>query len=229
MCAYYPDSRVELSGFTAKHYDTLLNIGSLGKYSSMIDKAIRLIGIKPADRVLDLGAGTGRNACLMAEYVSREGEITGLEISDEMVSQFNKKCADFPNVRIVDTRIDRDLDYEEYFDEVFISFVLHGFPQDARNRIIGNACRALKKGGVFCILDYNEFSINEAPLYVRGPFRLIECPYAFDFIERDFKKILKSRGFSDFSEHLFFRGYVRLLKGVKTTRDCPAPTGDPAG
>jgi hypothetical protein len=26
MCAYYPESKVEISGFTAKYYDKLMNI-----------------------------------------------------------------------------------------------------------------------------------------------------------------------------------------------------------
>jgi len=43
----------------------------------------------------------------------------------------------------------------------------------------------------------------------------MECPYAFDFIERNLEMILKERGFNYFEKHLFFSGYVRLLKGRK--------------
>ena len=215
MCAYYPESRVEVSGFLARHYDILLNIMILGTYSSFIRKAVRLMGIGPADKILDLGAGTGRNACLMARYLSSKGEIIGLDISQEMISQFGKKCRDFPNVKIINVRIDRDLAYERYFDKVFISFVLHGFPQQIRNQIISNAFEALKGGGEFFILDYAEFSLSEMPFYLRVPFKLMECRYAFDFIEKDWRKILSSEGFGDFKEHFFFSGYVRLLRTVK--------------
>ena len=147
-------------------------------------------------------------------FTSR-GELIGFDISKEMISQFKKNCMDFPNIRIINGRIDEDLVYERYFDKVFISFVLHGFPQKARNKIIRNAFKALKKGGEFFILDYNEFSLNEIPFYLRIAFKLMECPYAFDFIEKDWKKILSLRGFSDFREHFFFSGYIRLLTGVK--------------
>ena len=222
MCSYYPESKVEISGFTARHYDKLLDIASLGTYSSMIKEAVRLMRIEPADRILDLGAGTGRNARLMARYLSQKGEIIGLDISDEMIAQFEKNCAHFPNIRIVNTRVDQDLSFETCFDKVFISFVLHGFPQEARSRIIGNACRALKKGGSFFVLDYNEFSMDEMPLYSRVPFKILECPYAFDFIEKDWKKILSLQGFDNFREHLFFLGYVRLLQGKKSSDDCAA-------
>ena len=215
MCAYYPESKVEVSGFIARHYDMLMDVISLGRYSSMIRKAIQSMDIRPADRILDLGAGTGRNAYLMTRYFSSRGELIGLDISKEMISQFKKNCAVFPNIKIINARIDQDLAYERYFDKVFISFVLHGFPQKARNQIIRNAFKALKKGGEFFILDYNEFSLNEIPFYLRVPFKLMECSYAFDFIEKDWKKILFLQGFNDFREHPFFSSYVRLLKGVK--------------
>jgi len=215
MSKYYPESKVELSGFTAEHYDTLMNVMTLGRYSSLIKKAIRLMKITPSDKILDLGAGTGRNACLMREYLSTEGELVGFDISKEMIDQFKKNCAAFPNVLIKDKRIDQDLGYEAYFDKAFISFVLHGFPQEARRKIIKNVYQTLKKGGEFFILDYHEFSLEEMPFFLRIPFKLIECPYAFDFIERDWQAILGGDGFNHFESHLLFGRYVRLLMGVK--------------
>ncbi|OYD14915.1 hypothetical protein CH333_06985 [candidate division WOR-3 bacterium JGI_Cruoil_03_44_89] len=215
MCAYYPESKVEVSGFMAKHYDLLLDMTTFGRYSSMIHKAIRLMEIRPADKILDLGAGTGRNACLMARYLLPGGELIGIDISKEMISQFRKNCANFSNIKVINARVEQDLTYESYFDKVFISFVLHGFPQKARNHIIGNAFKALEKGGEFFILDYNEFLLNEIPFYLRIAFKHIECVYAFDFIEREWKKILRLQGFNDFREHLFFSNYIRLLKAVK--------------
>ncbi|MBA7517513.1 2-methoxy-6-polyprenyl-1,4-benzoquinol methylase, mitochondrial [subsurface metagenome] len=215
MCAYYPESKVEISRLTAKYYDKLMDIFTLGAYSSFIKKAIQLINIQPNDKIIDLGAGTGRNACIMANYLSTKGEFVGLDISGEMVTQFERKCASLPNAKIVNQRIDEPLPYENEFDKVFISFVLHGFPQDVRRKIIRNAFKVLKKRGEFFILDYNEFSIKEMPLYLKIPFKLIECPYAFDFVEKNWQKILAEEGFNHFEKHLFFRDYLRLLKGVK--------------
>ncbi len=215
MCVYYPKSKVEVKGFIAKHYDRLMNIVTFGRYSSMIERAVQLMDIKKDDRILDLGAGTGRNACLMAKYLSLKGELVGLDISEEMRSQFKKNCADFPNLRITNERIDKELVYENYFDKVFISFALHGFPQKVRKQIIKNAFKALKKDGEFFILDYNEFLIEKMPFYVRIFFKLIECPYAFDFIKRNLPETLASEGFSRFEKYSFFSGYLRLLKATK--------------
>jgi demethylmenaquinone methyltransferase/2-methoxy-6-polyprenyl-1,4-benzoquinol methylase len=100
MCTYYSESKVETSKLTAKYYDILMDIITFGGYSFFIKKAIRLINIKSNDRIIDLGAGTGRNACLMMDYLSVKGELIGLDISSEMVAQFERRCASFANAKI---------------------------------------------------------------------------------------------------------------------------------
>ena len=81
--------------------------------------------------------------------------------------------------------------------------------------VIRNALDILKPGGKFFILDYGEYSLGELPFYYRSAFRLIECPYALDFIGRDWKKLLSSEGFGNFREDFFFSGFIRLLAAVK--------------
>lgn len=211
----YPDSGIELSLFSSSHYDKLMNVATFGAYSGFIQRAIEKIAIQPSDSILDLGCGTGRNACLMHKYLSGEGHITGLDISEVMGKQFKDNCAQFPNVDFRQHRIDIPFDLEETYDKVFISFVLHGFPQEVRKAIIDNAYRHLKPEGEFCILDYSEFNLANIPFFHRFVFRKIECKYAFDYIEKDWKEILSGYGFGDFSENFFMKRYVRLLKAGK--------------
>jgi len=211
---YYPESRVEVGGFMALHYDAILDIVTLGRYLPFVRKAIATMGIEPKDKILDLGAGTGRNALLMAEHLSREGEVVGVDISEEMIRQFRKKCRALPNLRVVRARIDRPLPFRGKFDKVFISFTLHGFPDYARRAIVRNAYGALRDGGSFFILDYNEFEPKEMPFYLRAIFGLVECPYAFEFVRTDLKEMLSEEGFGRFEEQVFF-GYIRLLRAEK--------------
>jgi len=70
----YPDSGVELSPFTAMNYDCLMNIATLGFYRGLIHRAIKAMDIQRGDKILDLGCGTGRNACIMEKYLSDTGK-----------------------------------------------------------------------------------------------------------------------------------------------------------
>lgn len=213
----YPGSKVELRGFVARHYDLILDVISFGGYLSMLKRAIGLMEIRPDDKILDLGAGTGRNASLMAGYLSRseKAEILGLDISPEMIAQFEKRALKFKQLKVVNQRIDVELSYRDYFDKVFISFVLHGFPEKVREIIARNAFRALKPGGKFFLFDYAEFPLEKMPLPFRFIFKNFECRYAVDFIATDRKQMLAQIGFYDFKEHFFVRNFLRLLVARK--------------
>jgi len=215
MNKFYPDSGVEIQGFTAKFYDKIMNIMTFGGYNLFIKKAIKSMGIHQDDKILDFGAGTGRNALLMNEYIFDEGEILGLEISDLMIAQFKNKTKKFKNINIINKRIDLPFELGKKYDKVFISFVFHGFPFDVQKNIIQNAFNALKENGEFIILDFNEFITDETPFYFRIPFKKIECKYAFEYVERNWKQILSGFGFSDFQEKLYLGKHLRLLKAKK--------------
>lgn len=208
------DSKVEVTGNEARYYDTLMNVITAGTYPFFIRKVIREMDIQPQDQILDFGSGSGRNICLMHKYLSDEGRVLGLDIGSEMLDQSQKRCKKYSNVKFKNQRIDELLQYDNEFDKVFISFVLHGFIQERRLIIIENAHRALKPGGKFFILDYNEFDLATSPLPVRLAFKA-ECPLANDFIARDLQAILRDNGFSEFHTYRQYLGYVRLLSAIK--------------
>jgi len=211
----YPESGVELNPFIAKKYDKVMNIGSLGLYKGFISRVIRNMEIKPADQILDLGCGTGRNAKLMCSYLNEDGRITGMDISEDMEKQFVTKFKNDNRVEFINQRIDQPLGLSKKFDKVFISFVIHGFPHEVRDMVIHNAYDQLKPGGSFIILDFGEFDMDKMPRLHRFIFKKVECVYAFDYIKRDWKSLLSGYGFGGFKEHLYMKKYVRLLQAVK--------------
>ncbi len=174
--------------------------------------------IQRGDKILDLGCGTGRNACIMSKYLGDDGKIIGMDLSSIMEQQFNKKCANYPNIKFIRQRIDLPFSLPEQFDKIFISFVIHGFPHNIRQTVLENIAAHLKPGGAFYLLDFAEFDLNVMPPLYRFIFKKIECKYAFDFIERDWKQILANHNFAGFEELFFFKNYVRLLKAQKSNR-----------
>jgi ubiquinone/menaquinone biosynthesis C-methylase UbiE len=199
----------------ARYYDVLLNLLSLGQYSHFIKGVVDMMDINPGQSILDLGSGTAKNDCFMAEKVGSQGRIVGLDISNEMLVRASKRCRGYPNIIFEKQRIELALPYKEEFDKVFISFVLHGFEDDQKVGIISNAYRALKAGGSFYILDYAQFDIDRMWFPLRWAFARWECQLAAEFLKLDIKEMLCAQGFADFKEEFFFRRHLRLLRAVK--------------
>ena len=208
------DSKVEVTGLEARHYDFFMNLISAGTYPFFIRRAIKDMQIQPNDAILDLGSGTGRNIHLMNKYLSEEGRVLGLDIGAEMLEQAQHRFANNPHINIKNQRIEEPLPYENEFQKIFISFVLHGLVQEDRLKVINNAYRALKPGGEFLVLDYNEFELKRSPWLVRFAINM-ECPLATEFIGMDLQAMLREQSFDEFRVHTYYSRYVRLLGASK--------------
>ncbi len=205
-------SKVEIDGLEAIFYDELTLLMSGFTYNRFIKDAISKINIGVSDDILDFGCGTGKNLCIMGNYT--QGLLVGFDTSKMMIKQAKAKCRG-RNAKIFFHDIRKPNPFVEQFDIVYISFVLHGFVDSDRDKIINNAFNSLKKGGRFCILDYNEFNLEEKNIFVRSVFKYGECPLASEFIRIDLREKLRSFGFLKFEEHLYYSEIVRLLVAYK--------------
>lgn len=211
----YPESGVELNPFVSKHYDRILAMVSMGHYPRAIKQAVKDMAIQSEDHILDLGCGTGSNTELMAAHLNNNGSIQGLDISEQMAAHFDKRFDNDDRITFQNQRIDLPFQLPKKFSKIFIGFVIHGFPHEVRHIVIQNALNHLEEGGSFYILDFSEFEMKSMPFHHRAIFKAVECKYAFDFIERDWKSILKKQGFKDFTEHFYLKKYMRLLQAIK--------------
>ena len=126
-----------------------------------------------------------------------------------------KKFEADPRVTFTRQRADISFDLGRRFDKILISFVIHGFPHEVRKAVIENVHKHLKPGGTFLMLDFAEFDMGKMPFHHRFIFKTIECKYAFDFIAKDWKEILGTYGFANFTETFYLKNYIRLLKTIK--------------
>jgi ubiquinone/menaquinone biosynthesis C-methylase UbiE len=69
-------------------------------HSDITEQTLALMDLEPADRVLDLGCGTGWASRRMARAVTA-GEVVGLDVADEMLRRAEEASASFKNVRYV--------------------------------------------------------------------------------------------------------------------------------
>lgn len=181
--------------------DSLMFVGGdSGNFKPMGEKwtatLVQIGGLKPIDRVLEVGSGVGRMAIPLTRYLAPPGSYDGFEIVREGVQWCQQKITPrFPRFRFRHANIYnkhynpvgkiRASDYEfpfpdASFDFVFLTSVFtHMLPPDVRH-YLREVARVLAPGGR-CLVTY--FLLNEESL------RLMEAGGAAP--ERRFRHELK--------------------------------------
>jgi len=154
----YADIKRKLKSWynkTANRYDTWGQ--SVGEFSTETgDKEFRsfvnLVKIRPKERVLDIGTGTGRYLL----YASKQGAICyGIDISENMLKTLRLKAKalglNFPNTKVGSAE---RLPYpDSFFDWVFCIGVFDYYPISFVRSVLKEINRVLKKGGK-AIIDF---------------------------------------------------------------------------
>lgn len=153
-------------------------------------------GIKPGDRVLDLGCGAGNDCFVARSIVGGTGHVTGLDFTDEMLirARSNALKLGFRNMDFIKGDIEAIPLEDGTFDVVISNCVLNLVPD--KHAAFSEICRVLKKGGHFCVSDIvlrgalNDRIRETASLYagcVSGALQMDE--YLRIIEEADFKGI----------------------------------------
>ncbi|MFN0109845.1 MAG: class I SAM-dependent methyltransferase [Blastocatellia bacterium] len=99
-------------------------------------------------RVLEIGCGAGRMTKHLATFF---GEVTGVDVSGEMIRQARERLAGFANVQLHETTgVDFPMLADESFDLILSAYVFQHVPSAAVIRSnLDDGWRTLKPGGVF--------------------------------------------------------------------------------
>ncbi len=140
----------------------------------------RLVGdarIRPGQRVLDLGSGTGYPAIVAADAVGNQGEVIGLDLSEEMLDRAKRKAYGLGlfnlDFRVAD--VSRLSEGDESFDAVISRFCLMFLPDVST--ALSEIARVLKPEGYFAAAVWSGPDRNP---FIRIPMdvlrRFIEIP-----------------------------------------------------
>ncbi len=111
-----------------------------GHHISITQQTLALMGLKPGQRVLDLGCGAGWASRLLAQMVGggeRPGQVIGVDVSDEMIRRARANSKQFDNVMFVVGSAQQIPWEEDFFDKVLSveSFYYYGDQAGALNEV----------------------------------------------------------------------------------------------
>ena len=106
-------SQVEFFNSIAEKWDSTINVDE-----KKINKLLSHISISNGDSILDVGTGTGVLIPFYKE-LNRDGEITGVDISEGMLSVAKRKFGQLSNVRFEVLDIEND-SIEKKFDKIVL-------------------------------------------------------------------------------------------------------------
>jgi ubiquinone/menaquinone biosynthesis C-methylase UbiE len=157
---------------------------------SMVQQTIARMALKPGDRVLDLGCGSGWATRLLAQAVEGGmGMAVGLDISDEMIARAREASLSVENVLFVVSSADEIPWRDEYFERAVAIESFYYCPD--QEAVLREIFRVLVPGGQVFILgnlyQENPFSLRWAkqlkvPVHARS--------------EREYEAMLRARGFT---------------------------------
>lgn len=154
-------------------YDQAL--GLLGNLREVRRALVDRLELKAGDKVLEVAVGTGANLPYIAERIGSTGRIYGIDISEGMLAQAQRKIATIPCP--VELRWGRaeELPYpDDYFDAV-LSFGAMNFVSD-RKKAIDEMVRVAKPGARIVFGD-ETFAPD-------GPLRSLLSRLAFTLVPR---------------------------------------------
>jgi len=102
---FLPDVPIEQAyqnqAIPTKHQDD--QAISSSSQPSIMAVMLEQLALAPGQRVLEIGAGTGYNAALMAHLVGSQGEITSMDIDDDIVANARQHLdrAGYEHVRVI--------------------------------------------------------------------------------------------------------------------------------
>lgn len=121
---------------------------------SVIEKQALWAGLKPGDRVADIGCGPGKTTALLHGIVEPSGAAVGIDASGDRIAHARTSYGK-PTLDYFCRDLFSSLDDFEPFDFIWVRFVLEYYRTNSME-IVQNLSRILKPGGILCLIDIDQ-------------------------------------------------------------------------
>jgi len=143
-------SSTDVSDFYDEMVDRQARVGVNSRHRAIV-AWLRRFGLKPNDRVLELGCGVGTVTELLAEDLP-EGSILGVDLSPRSIATAQQRLASYENVRFVAADV-VNADVEGQYDVVLLPDVIEHIPLQAHDALFGRIAAWVRPDG-YVLLHY---------------------------------------------------------------------------
>jgi demethylmenaquinone methyltransferase/2-methoxy-6-polyprenyl-1,4-benzoquinol methylase len=138
----------------ARHYDVTSRLYPAPGYPQRAQRlrAMRALGLRAGDRVIDIACGTGANFPLIEAAIGPGGRLVGVDLTDAMLARAQDRIAanGWSNISLVQADA-ADFDFPAEVDAILSTYALSQVPGCAQ--VIAHGAAALSAGGRWVVLD----------------------------------------------------------------------------
>jgi ubiquinone/menaquinone biosynthesis C-methylase UbiE len=138
----------------AKHYNVTSRLYPAPGYPQQIYRvrAVRALGLRPGDTVVDIACGTGQNFPLIEKVIGPAGRIVGVDLTDAMLAQAGRRVESngWSNVSLVQGDA-ASFESPTEVDAILSTYALSQVPECGE--VIAHGAAALAGGGRWVVLD----------------------------------------------------------------------------
>jgi ubiquinone/menaquinone biosynthesis C-methylase UbiE len=138
---------------TPRLYEAFTRTMFLGRRRGIYRGLVAASGVKPGDRVIDVGCGTGYFARLLGTAVETTGAVVGIDAAPEMLEYAARHARALANCDFKLGKAESLPVASGTADVVVSALVLHHLPPEAQSAAASEMRRVLRPGGIALIAD----------------------------------------------------------------------------
>lgn len=122
--------------------------GSTCSQPSTLLAMLQLLDVRPGDRVLDVGSGSGWSTAILARLVGPEGRVLGVELEEELVERSRAALERMPTAHVrLATRGSLGSPKDGPFDRILVSAGTDQVPQELVEQLTEDGAMVLPLAG----------------------------------------------------------------------------------